>query len=69
MAYVLHLKFRQHPELGNLLIATGDAELIEGNIWRDTYWGVCNGVGKNRLGELLMQLRNELRQESGLNPP
>lgn len=67
MAYVLHLKFRQHPELGNLLIATGDAELIEGNPWRDTYWGVCDGVGKNRLGELLMQLRNELRQETGFN--
>lgn len=64
MARILSLKFRQHPDLGNLLIATGDAELIEGNHWRDTYWGVCDGVGKNRLGELLMQLRHELRLEA-----
>lgn len=63
MARILSLKFRQHLDLGNLLIATGDAELIEGNHWRDTYWGVCDGVGKNRLGELLMQVRTELRQE------
>ena len=42
------------------LIATGDAELIEGNTWNDTYWGVCNGVGENMLGKLLMQVRAEL---------
>ena len=30
------------PELRNLLLATGDEELIEGNYWGDTYWGVCN---------------------------
>lgn len=63
MARILNLKFRQHPNLGNLLIATGDAKLIEGNHWRDTYWGVCDGAGLNRLGELLMQVRTELRQE------
>ncbi len=63
MARILGLKFRQHHDLGNLLVATGDAELIEGNHWRDTYWGVCDGVGKNRLGELLMQVRRELRLE------
>ena len=43
------------------LLATGDAELIEGNYWRDKYWGVCNGEGKNRLGILLMQVREEAR--------
>lgn len=68
MARILSLKFRQHPDLGNLLIATGDAELIEDNHWRDTYWGVCDGVGKNRLGKLLMQVRNELRLEKVSNP-
>ena len=45
---------------------TGDAELIEGNTWHDNYWGVCscskcNGRGKNRLGKLLMKVREELR--------
>lgn len=63
MERVLGLKFHQNIQLGNLLIATGDATLIEGNHWRDTYWGVCDGAGLNRLGELLMQVRTELRQE------
>ena len=37
-------------------------ELIEGNTWNDTYWGVCNGVGKNTLGQLLMKIREEIRK-------
>lgn len=64
MARILNLKFRQNPNLGNLLIATGDAELIEGNTWMDIYWGVCDGVGENHLGKLLMQVRRELRLEA-----
>jgi predicted NAD-dependent protein-ADP-ribosyltransferase YbiA (DUF1768 family) len=35
-------------------------ELIEGNWWGDTYWGVCNGVGENHLGKLLMKIRDYL---------
>ena len=50
-----------NPELRNLLLATGDEELIEGNYWGDTYWGVCNGVGQNKLGKLLMQVREEIK--------
>lgn len=45
------------------LLHTGDAELIEGNNHKDTYWGVCNGSGKNRLGHLLMRVRDEIRNE------
>lgn len=59
MLELLRLKFRD-PQLAGLLLGTGDDELVEGNTWNDTYWGVCNGVGKNRLGELLMQVRSEL---------
>ena len=44
------------------LLATGDEELIEGNHWHDTYWGVCNGIGKNKLGKMLMQVREEIRK-------
>jgi len=40
------------------LVATGNAELIEKNSWGDVFWGVCKGVGENRLGKLLMGLRN-----------
>lgn len=47
--------------LGKKLIATGNAELIEGNPWGDTYWGVCNGVGENRLGNILMEIRGFLQ--------
>lgn len=54
-------------ELRYKLLATGDATLIEGTTWHDNYWGVCscekcNGRGKNRLGELLMKVREELRE-------
>ena len=53
-----------NPELRNLLLATGDEELIEGNYWGDTYWGVCNGVGQNKLGKLLMQVREEIKNNA-----
>lgn len=58
----LRLKFK-NPELKEKLLATDNAILEEGNWWGDTYWGVCEGVGKNRLGILLMGLREELRKE------
>lgn len=60
MRAVLQAKFSD-PELADALLATDDAELIEGNWWGDKFWGVCRGVGKNKLGQLLMQLRAELR--------
>jgi hypothetical protein len=49
-----------YPYYRDLLLATGDAELIEGNVWNDVFWGVCNGIGKNWLGKLLMQVREVL---------
>ena len=60
MREVLRAKFGQNPELREKLIATGDAELIEGNKHRDVFWGVCNGKGNNQLGKLLMQVRKEI---------
>lgn len=56
----LMLKF-SNPVLRTQLIMTGDEELVEGNWWGDTCWGVCNGVGENRLGKLLMQVREEIK--------
>jgi len=55
----LRLKFTDTP-LARLLLNTGETALIEGNDWGDTYWGVYRGEGLNRLGELLMQVRQEL---------
>lgn len=44
-------------------MTTGNAELIEGNTWNDTFWGVCNGEGENNLGKLLMKVRTNLFEE------
>jgi hypothetical protein len=39
---------------------TGNQELIEGNTWGDTLWGVCDGKGRNILGIILMEIRKNL---------
>ena len=62
MKNLLDIKF-SNPELASLLLETGDEILEEGNNWRDTYWGVYKGQGSNHLGELLMVIRNELRED------
>lgn len=60
MMYIcVSAKFDQNIDLIDKLLATGDAELIEGNNWNDTYWGVCNGIGENHLGKVLMNTRWE----------
>ena len=66
MLDIVFAKFYQHPELATKLLATGDAELIEGNWWNDTTWGVCNGVGSNWLGRILMMVRARLYLETQL---
>lgn len=43
-----------------LLLDYFAAELIEGNTWGDRIWGVCDGVGENRLGKILMRVRAEM---------
>lgn len=60
MASILYDKFTRNPELRQMLVDTGDEELIEGNTWGDQFWGV-DGTGHNWLGKLLMRLRNHLR--------
>lgn len=64
MERLLRIKF-SNQELAQMLIDTGEAILVEGNNWRDTFWGVYKGVGANHLGELLMKIRKELKA----NPP
>ncbi|KKL95326.1 hypothetical protein LCGC14_1855750 [marine sediment metagenome] len=60
MREILWSKFA-NPELGDLLVATGDALLLEENSWGDRYWGVVDGDGLNVLGNLLMEIREELK--------
>lgn len=59
MNWGIREKFKS-PKLSELLLSTGDEELIEGNFWNDTFWGVCNSKGQNHLGKILMEVRNEL---------
>lgn len=53
-------KYLQHNTLRAKLLNTGNRVLIEGNLWNDTYWGMCNGKGENHLGKILMRIRKEL---------
>lgn len=60
MKKVIKIKFSDNPELKEKLLATGDAELINTNWWGDQYWGICGGYGENKLGKILMEVREEL---------
>jgi ribA/ribD-fused uncharacterized protein len=61
MREALRAKFTQHQNLRALLLHTDEAELIE-HTRNDSYWGDGgDGTGKNRLGQLLMELRTQLR--------
>ena len=61
MEEIVYEKFNQNLDLQAKLLNTGNAELIEGNTWGDTCWGICNGVGKNMLGQILMRVRTQLK--------
>lgn len=66
MRAVLLAKFTQHEDLKALLLSTGDARLVETATVDNEVnrlWGEVNGVGKNMLGVLLMELREKLRTE------
>lgn len=62
MKALLHKKFLC-PQLRAKLLSTGEAYLEEANTWGDTFWGTCGGLGQNKLGELLMEVRGEIRAE------
>ncbi len=64
MLQAVRKKFETHAEIRALLLATGEEELVE-NAPNDYYWGCGkNGTGQNKLGQILMQVRAELRQNS-----
>jgi ribA/ribD-fused uncharacterized protein len=67
MLNLLSQKFDQ-PRFRDLLLATGERFLVEGNTWHDLHWGVCfckthNGQGRNWLGHQLMVVRDNIREE------
>lgn len=62
----LRTKFFSDESLGDMLLATGDEDLVEINTWGDTYWGVnTQGMGLNVLGDLLMRVRDEVMTARG----
>lgn len=64
MRKILRLKVEQHEYVRRKLLATGDRQLVE-NSWRDDFWGWgADQRGKNVLGELWMELREELKRGS-----
>lgn len=63
MREILRTKVNQHLYVEKKLLATGNRELIE-NSWRDDFWGYGpNKDGKNILGNLWMEIRDELRNK------
>lgn len=58
-------KFSQHETARETLLGTGDAEIIE-NAPRDYYWGCgSKGTGQNKLGQILVEVREMLREQQG----
>lgn len=67
MNWAVREKFKDES-LAEMLLGTGDKEIVEGNAWHDNFWGQCEchkcrGKGKNHLGRILMDVRKELRGE------
>lgn len=69
MKQILISKYTQHPELRVLLDSTEDKRLVESTTVDNEVnrtWGEVNGKGKNMLGVLLMEVREELRHNDHL---
>lgn len=63
MLCALRKKFETHKDIRDILLSTGEEELIE-NTTYDYYWGCgTEGNGKNMLGRLLMQVRKEFQSD------
>ncbi|CEH16154.1 hypothetical protein CBOM_06021 [Ceraceosorus bombacis] len=72
MRETLLLKFTQHSSLRELLVQTGEAELVEANP-SDAFWGsgapegsTAQGLGRNQLGKSLMRTRETLLSVAGI---
>lgn len=66
MEDLVRQKFTKLPVFRHKLLAIpDDVHIVEMNYWNDKYWGVCSKTfeGENRLGEILMKIRSELRSQ------
>ena len=68
MNWCVRMKLKSNwNKFGNLLLSTGDQQIVE-NSHKDRFWGCVLDendyfVGRNILGKLLMNLRNELKNK------
>lgn len=61
MRDAVRAKFTQHDDIRATLLSTRDARIVE-HTENDAYWGDGgDGSGKNMLGRILMEVRDELR--------
>ncbi len=68
MREALRLKFEANPPLKELLVSTGQRPLVEASD-KDSFWGYgADRQGQNKLGQLLMELRDSYREQPG-EPP
>lgn len=65
MRGLIEQKFAAGTLLGSKLMSTGQVDIVEGNHWGDTFWGVYKGEGKNILGTLLQEQRKKLGNPNG----
>lgn len=65
MAKALNAKFQNKSLLFELKQIKED--IIHDNYWNDTYWGVYKGSGKNILGKMLMNIRDNNNDLISLN--
>lgn len=57
-------KFSAHGELLDMLLETGEEQIVE-KTTRDEYWGCgTSGRGHNWLGRILMEVRETMRAEA-----
>ncbi|MBX3040671.1 MAG: NADAR family protein [Bdellovibrionaceae bacterium] len=69
MEIAVSAKFQRYPELRDLLLSTGSAQIYE-HTTKDCYWGDCgNRTGKNKLGLLLEKIRAQLQKEKSRVSP
>lgn len=62
MRRAVRKKFETHARLREILLSTGDEEIVE-NAPHDYYWGCGqDGTGRNMLGLILMEVRAALRE-------
>jgi ribA/ribD-fused uncharacterized protein len=64
MRVALWRKYAENKDMRDMLLATGDARLVEGNDWGDEVWGVCpvgSNNGENHLGLLHEEMRQKIR--------